>query len=128
MKLILMRLEKNKLKDIKTLEKEIKNNLEKIKDKDNLNQMFEIISPLRKKMDKYDAFLVNFKDGLKRVGIFLFGNKIKNKIINDLFDLVEGFENYSEEDKKYTLQKLEEIAKIHDRTLWEKIISVLRAS
>ena len=116
------------MKDIKEIEKEIKNNLDNIKDKDNLKQMYEIISPLRKKMDKYDPFLINFKDGIKRVGTFIFGNKTKAKITNDLFDIVEGFSNYSIEDKNYTLLKLEEIAKIHDRSFWEKIVSVLRAS
>lgn len=116
------------MKDIKSLEKEIKENLIKIKDKDNLNKIFEIISPLRKKMDTYDSFLINCKDKFKRVGTFIFGNKIKSQIINNLFDIVEGFDNYSIEDKQYTLIKLEEIAKIHDRSFWEKIISVLRAS
>lgn len=112
------------MNDLKKLEKEIKENVSKLKDQKKLEEIRIIIGPLRRKMDKYDPFLVNVKDGLKR--FFLRG--IKKEIINDLFDIVEGFENYSEEDKRYALRELERIASIHERTFWEKVIDVLRGS
>lgn len=79
-------------------------------------------------MDKYDSFLINFKDGLKRGVTFLFGNKTKDKIRNDLFDIVEGFEHYSSDDKNKVFNALTEVSNIHDRNFWDKIVSVLRAS
>lgn len=114
--------------DIKTLEQEIKDNLKSIKDKKNLKKIYEIIKPLRKKMDKYDGILTNIKDWLKRVATTIFNNNYKNHIINDLFDIVEGYNFYSPEDKQFTLDELQKVANIRDRTFWEKVVSVLRAS
>ena len=114
--------------DIKNLEQEIKDNLENIKEKRNLKKIYGIIKPLRKKMDKYDKFLTNVKDSLKRVATTIFRNHYKNHIINDLFDVVEGYNFYSPEDKQYTLVELQKIANIRDRTFWEKVVSILEAS
>ncbi len=114
--------------DIKALEQDIKNNLKSIKCKKNLKKIYEIIKLLRKKMDKYDGLLTNIKDGLKRVATTIFNNHYKSHIINDLFDIVEGYDFYSSEDKQYTLDELQKVANIHDRTFWEKVVSILRAS
>ena len=114
--------------DIKNLEQEIKDNIENIKEKRNLKKIYGIIKPLRKKMDKYDKFLTNVKDSLKRIATTFFNNNYKNHIINDLFDVVEGYNLYSPEDKQYTLVELQKVANIRDRTFWEKVVSVLEAS
>lgn len=113
--------------DIELVSKEIKNNLKSIKDKENLKRIYSVLTPLREKMDKYDSFLTNIKDSVCRFSASFF-NRTKKKIYYELLDIVEGYEFYSEEDKKYTLEQLTEAAKIHDRTFLEKIISVLRGS
>lgn len=79
-------------------------------------------------MDKYDKFLTNVKDSLKRIATTISNNNYKNHIINDLFDVVEGYNFYSPEDKQYTLVELQKVANIRDRTFWEKVVSVLEAS
>jgi len=112
---------------LKQLQEEIKANINAMRDKGNINKIFSIIKPLRKKMDKYDNFLVNTKDGFIRLKTHFLGNK-KDKIINDLYDVIEGSHFYSLDDKNYTINTLNEIAKIKDRSFWEKIISVLRGS
>lgn len=112
---------------LKQLQEEIKTNINAISDKGNINKIFSIIKPLRKKMDKYDNILVNIKDGFIRLKTHFLGNK-KDKIINDLYDVVEGFQFYSPDDKNYTINSLNDIAKIKDRSFWDKLISVLRGS
>lgn len=110
-----------KLQELKDL---IKSNLNNIKDKKNINTLYEELEQLRKQMDTYDSLWTNLKDWKKRMFAF---NK-KDKCIVELYDIVTDFKKYSDKDQVLVIKKLEELSKIKDRTFLDKIISVLRAS
>ena len=113
-------------KTAKYWKSEIKKHFEKIKDETTLTRIFNLIDPLRIKLDSTDFKYVNSVESFARR--YYKNNKRKLCII-DLNDILDWkVTKYNVAQTNEIISILEQIKDINDKNFWEKLIAVFRGS
>ena len=115
-------MENNVRDDLKGKFRTLINNVPQKKQMDLLNEL----TVMRKYLDKYDFFFTNWVQG---IGIFLSKNIIE-KVHKTVDDILDNFNNYTPEDQNKVKVFFTDLSTkyVADRTLLDKILSVLRNS
>jgi len=113
-------------KEANKLKNEVEQHINSIKEDNTIIKIFNIINPVRVEMDKTDIAPVNFFENLVRKR---YKDNYRKLCIIDLKDILDwGVRKYDVRQAEVIISALNKIKEIHDKTFWEKLISVFRGS
>lgn len=113
-------------KTAKYWKSEIKKHFEEINDETTFTRIFNLIDPLRIKLDATDSKHANNGESFVRK---LYKNNKRKLCIIDLNDILDwNVTKYDSAQTNEIISILEKIKDINDKNFWEKLIAVFRGS